>query len=55
MKASAFIERVLRAFFRQRQRRAKDVRDLRLLNEHAAQLNAEAADVLEYQTPLSGE
>lgn len=52
---SAFIERVLRAFVRRRQRAARNVRELRLLNEHAAQPNAEATDVLGYQAGLTGE
>jgi metal-responsive CopG/Arc/MetJ family transcriptional regulator len=47
---SALIERVLRAFVRRRQRHQADTRDLELLNRHASRLNAEAADVLTYQT-----
>ena len=52
---SALIERVLRAFLENRRRRTRDARELRVLNEHAARLNAEAADVLAYQAPLPGE
>lgn len=47
---SAFIERALRAFLRQRQREQAEARDLVALNRHAAQLNEEASDVLAYQT-----
>jgi metal-responsive CopG/Arc/MetJ family transcriptional regulator len=52
---SAFIERVLRHFLQQRRYAAADARDLRGLNRHAAQLNAEAAEVREYQAPWSEE
>ena len=52
---SAFIERVLRAFVRREERIRADARDLTLLNRHAEQLNAEAADVLEYQASWSEE
>jgi predicted transcriptional regulator len=55
MPRSAFIERVLRAFVRRQERARADARDLMLLNRHAEQLNAEAADVLEYQSPWSEE
>jgi metal-responsive CopG/Arc/MetJ family transcriptional regulator len=47
---SAVIERVLRGFLKRRQRAASDARDLALLNRHSARLNAEAADVLGYQS-----
>lgn len=50
---SAFIERVLRAFVRREERARAGVRDLALLNRHVEQLNAEAADVLEYQASWS--
>jgi metal-responsive CopG/Arc/MetJ family transcriptional regulator len=46
---SAFIERVLRAFVRRRERARAETQDLATLNRHAAQLNAQAADVLAYQ------
>lgn len=46
---SAFIERVLRGYFRRRARRAINLRDLERLNRGAERLNAEAADVLDYQ------
>jgi metal-responsive CopG/Arc/MetJ family transcriptional regulator len=52
---SAFIERVLRSFVRRQERARADARDLATLNRHAAQLNAEAADVLEYQASWSDE
>lgn len=52
---SAFIECVLRAFVRERQRDRTEARELVQLNRHAARLNAEAADVLGYQAPWPGE
>jgi metal-responsive CopG/Arc/MetJ family transcriptional regulator len=50
---SAFIERVLREFLRERARAAVQARDLERINAAAQRLNAEAADVMEYQS--SGE
>jgi metal-responsive CopG/Arc/MetJ family transcriptional regulator len=48
---SAFIERVLREFLRERARAAVQARDLERINAASQRLNAEAADVLEYQPP----
>jgi metal-responsive CopG/Arc/MetJ family transcriptional regulator len=48
---SAFIERVLREFLRERARAAVQARDLERINAAAQRLNAEATDVLEYQAP----
>jgi metal-responsive CopG/Arc/MetJ family transcriptional regulator len=48
---SAFIEWALRSFLAQRRYAAAEARDLRRLNRYADQLNAEAADVREYQAP----
>jgi len=50
---SAFIERVLRKYFEDRQRANLHARDLELLNQAAERLNREAEDVSEYQA--SGE
>jgi metal-responsive CopG/Arc/MetJ family transcriptional regulator len=47
---SATIERILRQFVRRRQRARRAQRDLAALNRHSERLNAEAADVLSYQT-----
>ena len=47
---SAFIERVLRKYFRERARSVANARDLARINDAAASLNAEAIDVLSYQT-----
>ena len=47
---SSFIENVLREYFRERARAAVYARDLQKINEAAKQLNAEAADVMRYQT-----
>ena len=46
---SAFIERVLRKYMRQRKRAALHTRDLVRINRAAGRLNREAAEVLEYQ------
>jgi metal-responsive CopG/Arc/MetJ family transcriptional regulator len=46
---SAFIERVLRVYFRERTRRKINARDLERINAAADRLNAEADDVLAYQ------
>jgi metal-responsive CopG/Arc/MetJ family transcriptional regulator len=47
---SAFIEHVLRNYFRERSRRKMHARDLERINAAADRLNSEAEDVLEYQT-----
>lgn len=47
---SAFIERVLRGYFRDRTREKMHERDLERINAAADRLNSEAAEVLEYQT-----
>jgi metal-responsive CopG/Arc/MetJ family transcriptional regulator len=47
---SAVIERALRAFLRARERSARNRRDVATLNQYAAELNAEASDVLMFQT-----
>jgi metal-responsive CopG/Arc/MetJ family transcriptional regulator len=46
---SAFIEAVLLQYLRDRVRAKRDARDIELINRHAAELNAEAEDVLRYQ------
>jgi metal-responsive CopG/Arc/MetJ family transcriptional regulator len=46
---SAFIERVLRKYMRERKRAALNARDLERINRAADRLNQEAAEVLEYQ------
>ena len=47
---SAFIERVLREYFREKARRRLHARDLERINAAADSLNREALDNLEYQT-----
>lgn len=47
---SAFIERILRRYFRDRRLAALHARDLTRINRAADRLNLEAADVLEYQS-----
>jgi metal-responsive CopG/Arc/MetJ family transcriptional regulator len=46
---SALIELVLRRFLRDRKRAKRQTRDLERINQAAEWLNAEAADVLDYQ------
>jgi len=48
---SAFIERVLRNYLRERARRKAYARDLERINAAADRLNAEAEDVLSFQAP----
>jgi metal-responsive CopG/Arc/MetJ family transcriptional regulator len=48
---SAFIESVLRDYFRERARRKTHARDLERINAAAGRLNSEAEDVLSYQAP----
>ena len=43
------IERLVREGPLARQRRAADERDLKIINTHAGELNAETADALEHQ------
>ena len=49
---SAIIEQAIRAFIDAAARRARDARDLEILNRKADALNAEAEDVLQYQAEL---
>jgi metal-responsive CopG/Arc/MetJ family transcriptional regulator len=51
---SAFIERVLRKYLRERARNAAHARDLARINNAAERLNAEAIDVLSYQAAEEG-
>ncbi len=52
---SAWIERSVRASVRRALSRQRDENELRLLNEHADDLNHESADALAYQTPWDAE
>jgi metal-responsive CopG/Arc/MetJ family transcriptional regulator len=47
---SAFIEFVLRGYFRERARRKAEIRDVQIINAAAERLNLEAEDVLGFQT-----
>jgi Ribbon-helix-helix protein, copG family len=47
---SAFMERVLRKYLRDSSRNAVDAGDLDRINQSAEKLNAEAEDVLSYQS-----
>jgi len=46
---SAFIERVLQRYLRERERAQAHARDLERINHAAERLNSEAGDVLDYQ------
>jgi len=48
---SAFIEAVLRRFLRSRARAEIEARDLERINQASERLNAEAAEILDYQAP----
>ena len=48
---SGYIERVLRRHFRRRAHEAEQARDLERINAGADRLNAEMAEVLEFQAP----
>lgn len=52
---SALIERVLRSYIEHRARATDDARELEKINKGAKRLNAEAADVLEYQAMWTGD
>ena len=47
---SAVVDDVLRGYLAQRERAAINARDLELINRYADELNAEAEEVLEFQT-----
>jgi metal-responsive CopG/Arc/MetJ family transcriptional regulator len=47
---SALIEAILADYLRKRAREERDARDLEIINRHADELNAEAQDVLRYQS-----
>ena len=49
---SQAIERLLRERLSAEARKATDLKDLALIDQHAAELNAEAEDVLTYQADL---
>ena len=49
---SEFIEKALRSFIAQLARNEKTARDIRIINDKAEALNAEAEDVLAYQVKL---
>ena len=46
---SAIIEEAVREYVANQARRQRDERELKLLNEHADEFNAEMADILAYQ------
>jgi metal-responsive CopG/Arc/MetJ family transcriptional regulator len=49
---SAFIESVLREYFKAKVREAINARDLELINSNIFYLNREMEEVLEYQAPI---
>jgi metal-responsive CopG/Arc/MetJ family transcriptional regulator len=52
---SAFIEQVLREYFREKVRQAMHERDVQILNDNADYFNREMEDVLRYQAPITYE
>jgi metal-responsive CopG/Arc/MetJ family transcriptional regulator len=48
---SAFIEEVLRRYVRERTKKERGARDLEILNKYADELNADAEDGLDDQSP----
>jgi metal-responsive CopG/Arc/MetJ family transcriptional regulator len=49
---SAFIEGVLRHYFKEKAREALNARDVEIINANADALNREAMDVLRYQAAI---
>ncbi|MBM3280731.1 MAG: ribbon-helix-helix domain-containing protein [Candidatus Handelsmanbacteria bacterium] len=49
---SALVEQAVRSFLAAERQRARDAKDLEILNRKAAKLNKEAQDVLAYQVEL---
>jgi metal-responsive CopG/Arc/MetJ family transcriptional regulator len=49
---SAFIENVLREYFKAKLREAINARDLELINAHSDYLSRESRDLDEYQAPI---
>jgi metal-responsive CopG/Arc/MetJ family transcriptional regulator len=47
---SAYIESVMQEHFRQQAKAQRDAREIELINRNADDLNAEAEDVLRYQS-----
>ncbi len=47
---SAIIEAAVREYLANKTRRERDERELKILNEHADEFNAEMADILSYQS-----
>lgn len=49
---SRLIEQAVRALLESKARATRDARDIEVINRHADRLNAEAADVLDYQVKI---
>lgn len=49
---SAFIESVLREYFRTKVRNAINERDLKLINEHVDYLSRESRELNDYEAPI---
>lgn len=49
---SDLIEQALRLFLKKRLERAREERDLKILNQRAKELNEEAEEILSYQAEL---
>jgi metal-responsive CopG/Arc/MetJ family transcriptional regulator len=52
---SRLIEAAVVEYLERRQRARREARDLEILNRHAARLNREVADVLDFQADLQGD
>ncbi len=49
---SDFLEKAVRTFLKDLERKERDARELEIINRNAERLNQEAMDALKYQVPL---
>ena len=52
---SALIEAAIQEYLANKARRARDERELQILNAHADEFNAEMADILSYQAEVDAQ
>jgi len=52
---SALIEEAIQEYLANKARRARDKRELQILNTHADEFNAEMADILSYQAEVDAQ
>jgi metal-responsive CopG/Arc/MetJ family transcriptional regulator len=50
---SAFIERASRAYLARLEKAKREAKDIQIINSNARRLNAEALDVIAYQSPMT--